>query len=201
MKIYCATTNAGKIREFRLAAQDGILIEPLLGLAELGAPEETGSTFEENAVQKALYYGSFTKEWVFAEDSGLEVDSLGGQPGVLSARFSGPTATDESNNLLLLERMAGLRDRTARYVCAIGLVHAGSPVGMFRGTVEGTILNSPRGTGGFGYDPLFFYPPFDSTFAEVSKEAKQSVSHRGRALQKMLAWLSDQGPVRIPQSA
>jgi XTP/dITP diphosphohydrolase len=188
--VYCATTNPGKLREFRAAAQGVVSVEPLPGLNAIEAPEETGNTFEENAVQKALYYGAFTAGWLFAEDSGLEVDALRGAPGVYSARFSGPRATDESNNVLLLQRLAGVQDRAARYVCAIALVHAGSLVTKFRGTVEGSILESPQGTGGFGYDPLFFYPPFGATFAEVDIGRKQSVSHRGGAVKKLMTWLA-----------
>jgi XTP/dITP diphosphohydrolase len=191
--VYCATTNAGKIREFQMAADRALIIEPLPGLKEIAPPEETGTTFAENAIQKALYYARFTDGWLFAEDSGIEVDALGGEPGVYSARFSGPEATDESNNLLLLERMAAVADRTARYVCAIALVHGGELVTTFRGTVDGRIMDAPRGSGGFGYDPLFFYPPFGATFGEVERERKQSVSHRGEALKKLVGYLQMAG--------
>lgn len=190
MTVYCATTNPGKIREFRMAAHGALTIEPLPGLEDIPPPDETGTSFEENAIQKAGYYGRFTDSWLFAEDSGLEVDALGGEPGVYSARFSGPDATDESNNALLLARMAGVADRTARYVCAIALVRGGSLVETFQGTVEGQITQSPRGAGGFGYDPLFFYPPFKATFGEVEPERKQSVSHRGAALAKLVTYLA-----------
>jgi XTP/dITP diphosphohydrolase len=186
--LYCATTNAGKLREFRRALHGTVVIEPLPGLQDIPAPVETGATFEENAIQKALYYGTFTSGWLFAEDSGLQVDALGGLPGVYSARFSGPDATDESNNALLLERLTGVSDRTARYVCAIALVRGRSLVATFRGMVEGIILESPRGSGGFGYDPLFFHPSSGATFAEVAPERKQAVSHRGEALGKLMAY-------------
>lgn len=190
MTIYCATTNAGKIREFRLAATESISIEPLHGMHEIEAPEETGSTFEENAILKAVYYGARTSGWLFAEDSGLEVDALGGEPGIRSARFSGEGATDESNNALLLSRLEGQENRTGRYVCAIALVKDGVTQSTFRGTIEGIILREARGRGGFGYDPLFYFPAFDATFAEVDRDRKQSVSHRGEALRKLMAWLS-----------
>ena len=176
-----------------MAADRALIIEPLPGLKGIAPPEETGTTFEENAIQKALYYGRFTDGWLFAEDSGIEVDALGGEPGVYSARFSGPEATDESNNVLLLERMVGVTHRTARYVCAIALVNRGGLVTMFRGTVEGRIVDAPRGTGGFGYDPLFFYPPFGATFGEVERERKQRVSHRGEALTKLVGYLQAAG--------
>jgi XTP/dITP diphosphohydrolase len=187
--VYCATTNQGKIAEFRMAAADGIAIEPLPGMRSLPVCEETGSTFEENAIQKALYYGTHTGAYLFAEDSGLEVDALGGEPGVYSARYAGPDATDEANNRLVLERLEGSLRRSARYVCVIALVQAGVLIGTFRGTVGGELLTSARGVNGFGYDPLFYYSPFGCTFGEVTGERKQTVSHRGEALQKMLSYL------------
>jgi XTP/dITP diphosphohydrolase len=187
--LYCATTNPGKLREFCLAAGLGFTIEPLPNLGNLPAPEENGSTFEANAVIKALAYGRHTAGWLFAEDSGIEVAALGGAPGVLSARFAGPGATDEANNALLMDRLRGIADRRARYVCAIALVHKGELAATFEGTVEGELTESPRGSGGFGYDPFFFYPAFHRTFAEVSPEVKFQVSHRRRALDALYTWL------------
>lgn len=189
MIVYCATSNPGKLREFRMAASDTCEIEVLPGLKELPAPEETGHTFEENAIQKALYYGAHTAEYLFAEDSGLEVDALGGEPGVYSARYAGTDATDEENNRLVLERLGGNPNRTGRFVCTIALVKAGQLVRTFRGTVEGEILREARGANGFGYDPLFFYPPFGCSFGEVERDRKQQVSHRGAALRSMLNFL------------
>ena len=154
-------------------------------------PDETGSTFEENAIQKALYYGAHTPGWLFVDDSGLEVDVLGGEPGVYSARYAGPGATDEANNALLIERLRGLTDRGAQFVCVIALAHAGQLVKTFRGVVRGRILGTPRGTNGFGYDPLFFHEPFGCTFGEAATEAKMQVSHRAQALRQMLSWLGD----------
>jgi len=189
--LYCATSNPGKLREFREAASGGWEIEPLPKLREIPPPEENGTTFEENAILKARYYAAFAREVpVYAEDSGLEVDSLGGAPGVYSARFSGPDATDAANNQLLLDRLAGKTDRVARYVAVIALVLPDGSIRSFRGTVEGEILREPRGSGGFGYDPLFFYPPFGCTFAEVSREQKLTVSHRGRAAASMMDFLN-----------
>jgi XTP/dITP diphosphohydrolase len=187
--VYCATTNQGKIAEFRMAAADDLVIEPLPGIRDIPVCEETGSTFEQNAIQKALYYGVRARGYLFAEDSGLEVDALGGEPGVYSARYAGPNATDEDNNLLVLERLGSSARRRARYVCVIALVEAGVLIKTFRGTVEGELLTSSRGANGFGYDPLFYYPPFGCSFGEVSRERKQTVSHRGEALQKMLSYL------------
>lgn len=185
MKIYCATTNPGKLREFRQSLGSSFDLETIPGLAGIAAPEETGSTFEENAIQKALYYARGVDGFVFAEDSGLSVDALGGAPGVYSARFSGPGATDENNNQLLMERMSRAASRAARYVCVVALVRGGALAGTFRGEVEGEIALDPRGTNGFGYDPLFFYPPFGCTFGEASAGQKLSVSHRSRALAAM----------------
>jgi len=186
MKIHCATTNAGKLREFALAAGAGVEIAPVLLTGE--PPEETGATFEENAALKAEYYSRQCEGLLFAEDSGLEVDALGGAPGIYSARFS-PEGTDAANNALLLERLRGAVDRRARYVCAIAVAERGVSLAAFRGTVEGEMLAAPRGDGGFGYDPLFFYRPFGLTFAEVTKERKFEVSHRRRALDALFAWL------------
>jgi XTP/dITP diphosphohydrolase len=183
VKIWCATGNPGKLREFRLAGEVlGIEIEPLEDLKSLAAPEETGTTFEENARLKAEYYSRFAPGPLFADDSGLEVDALGGEPGVYSARYAGEHATDEANNRLLLERLGENPHRAARFVCVIALAEAGQTIGTFRGVVEGEILPEPRGPGGFGYDPLFFYPPFGCSFGEVEGESKFAVSHRGNAL-------------------
>jgi len=189
MKLYCATGNAGKLREFQQAAAGRVELEPAPDFASIPACKESGRTFEENAVQKAVYYGRHIAGLLFAEDSGLEVEALGGAPGVYSARFSGLKASDESNNRLLLERLAGIPNRAARYVCVIALVEGGALLGTFRGEVEGEILEQPRGTGGFGYDPLFHYAAFGCTFAEVPAGRKFEVSHRGRAFGALLAWL------------
>jgi XTP/dITP diphosphohydrolase len=188
--VYCATTNPGKIAEFRMAASRQVAIEPLPGLSDIPVCEETGSTFEENAIDKALYYGAHAHGYLFAEDSGIEVDALGGEPGVYSARYAGPDATDEANNQLVLKRLGSSTERSARYVCVIALVRDGKLVQTFRGTVEGELLPEPRGTNGFGYDPLFYYPPFGCSFGEVARERKQAVSHRGAALREMLSFLA-----------
>lgn len=193
MKLHCATTNPGKLREFRMAAEHfghAFTIEPLPNLKEIPPCEETGATFEENAIQKALYYSAHTGEYLFVDDSGLEVDALGGEPGVYSARYAGPGATDEANNRLVLEKMRGVENRTARFVCIIALAKSGTLIRTFRGTVEGRLLDEPRGEGGFGYDPLFWYEPFSSSFGEVTPDRKMSVSHRGQALQRMIEYLA-----------
>ena len=186
-RLWCATGNRGKLREFRLAVDRADLeLEPVPGFASLPQAVEDGDTFEENAIRKALHYAAYVAGLLFADDSGLEVDALGGRPGVRSARYSGPGATDESNNRLLLENLGGREDRTARFVCAIALVDGPRLIGTWRGAVEGRILDAPRGTGGFGYDPLFYYPPFGCTFGEATAEQKLSASHRGQAMRAML---------------
>lgn len=189
MTLYCATSNPGKLREFRLAARRQVRIQVLPGLKAIPPVAETGATFEANAVTKALYYSAYAPGMLFADDSGLEVDALGGAPGVLSARFAGPGATDAANNRLLLEKLRDAADRTARFVCVIALAEKGTLLSTFRGAVEGRLLRRPRGRNGFGYDPLFYYPPFRATFAQVDPDRKFAVSHRGQALRSMLAWL------------
>jgi XTP/dITP diphosphohydrolase len=186
MIVYCATSNPGKLREFQLAAPD-FDVKPLP--AKASPPEETGATFEENAAAKAEYYGKLVKGYLFADDSGLEVDALAGAPGVHSARYAGEDATDQENNALLLERLKGAAYRTARFVCVIALVKDGSLVKTFRGAVEGRILHDARGSGGFGYDPLFYYEPFGCTFGEAPIDRKMTVSHRAQALEAMFTFL------------
>lgn len=191
MTVYCASGNPGKLREFQLAGRVlGIDIQPLPGLKSIPAPEEDGDTFEANARLKAAYYSRFAPGLLFADDSGLAVDALGGAPGVLSARYAGEGATDEDNNRLLLERLSGIADRAARFVCVIALAEGGEVRETFRGEVEGAILREARGPGGFGYDPLFYYAPFGCTFGEVDDEKKFAVSHRGNALRQMLRYLT-----------
>ncbi|MCE5308927.1 MAG: RdgB/HAM1 family non-canonical purine NTP pyrophosphatase [Acidobacteriales bacterium] len=197
MKLYCATTNQGKLREFRLAIEalsaGAWSAEPVEGFKDIPAYEETGATFEENASGKAVYYSMHAPGLLFADDSGLMVDALSGAPGVHSARYAGPHANDKTNNRLLLERLAGVADRTARFVCVAALAERGKLLKTFRGVVEGRILDAPRGSDGFGYDPLFYYPPFNCTFAEIPGERKQQVSHRGQALEAMVEYLLSRG--------
>ena len=188
--LYCATGNAGKLREFRMAVDTTrIGIELLPGFKQLPPALEDGATFEENAIRKALHYSPHAAGLLFADDSGLEVEALGGAPGVYSARFSGPHATDDSNNRLLLEKLRGVANRNARFVCAIALVEGERVIGVYHGAVEGQLLNEPRGAGGFGYDPLFYCPAFGCTFGEATAEQKLSLSHRGQAVRAMLASL------------
>jgi XTP/dITP diphosphohydrolase len=194
VKLYCATGNPGKLREFQLAAERmGVTVEPLPGLGQIPPCVETGRTFEENARLKAAWYGSRDPGLLFADDSGLEVEALHGEPGVFSARYAGEGASDENNNRLLLKKMRGMTDRRARFVCVIALSAGGETTHVFRGMVEGEILEEPRGTGGFGYDPLFYYPPFGCSLGEVSPERKLAVSHRGKALAALFAHVGRNG--------
>ncbi len=202
-RLFAATTSAGKLRDFRIAAlEHAVAIEPLPALKTIPAPEENGETFEANAALKAIYYSRFAPgELVMADDSGLEVDALKGAPGVRSARFAAdaglvdsPDANDNTdvwNNMVLLQRLAQAPapQRTARYRCALAIARDGERLRAAEGAVEGLILDAPRGTGGFGYDPLFYLPELGQTMAEISLETKLSLSHRGRALEALLALL------------
>jgi XTP/dITP diphosphohydrolase len=193
VRLFCATTNPGKLREFRHALEGSFTLETLAALKTIPPCEETGTSFEENAIEKALYYSKHGDGYLFVDDSGLEVDALGGAPGVYSARFAGPDATDEANNRLLLEKMQGIANRGARFVCVVALAARGKLIDTFRGVVEGHLLDSPRGANGFGYDPLFYYPPFGCTFGEAPLERKMEASHRSKALRAMAGKLLASG--------
>jgi XTP/dITP diphosphohydrolase len=189
LRLYCATTNPGKLREFQMALENSFEVRSMPGLNTLAPCEETGATFEENAIHKALYYSRHCDGYLFVDDSGLEVDALGGAPGVYSARFAGTGASDDANNRLLLERMRGIEDRAARFVSVVALAKSGHLIQTFQGQVEGLLLDEPRGTNGFGYDPLFFYPPFGCTTGEAPLERKMQISHRAKALRAMQDYL------------
>lgn len=202
-RIYVATTNQGKLRDFRTAAQaHSLSIDPLPALADIPAPDEDGATFAVNATIKAVYYSSFAPgALVVADDSGLEVDALDGAPGVRSARFAAdagmtdsPDANDNTdvwNNIVLIQRMATIptAQRTARYRCVLVAARDGVVLHTAEGAVEGVILEGPQGTGGFGYDPLFYLPGLDRTMAELDLETKLTLSHRGRAFAALLPML------------
>ena len=198
--VYACSSNPGKLREFALAASEtGFTLVSLPGLKDIVPPNEIGETFEANAADKALYYSGFTAEIVLADDSGIEVDALGGAPGVYSARYGTPHledrhAQDAANNALLLDNMRGHANRTARFVCSIALAQQGQVLQVVRGFVEGQVIDAHQGTNGFGYDPLFFYPPFACTFAELDGPRKFAVSHRGSALRQAIAWLTTSAP-------
>jgi XTP/dITP diphosphohydrolase len=203
LRLFAATTNQGKLRDFRVAAQAfDVNLEPLDGLARITAPEEDGDTFAANAVLKAIYYSRFAPgELLLADDSGLEVDALSGAPGVRSARFAAdsglvdsPDANDNTdvwNNMVLLQRMAQIpaAQRTGRYRCVLACARDGELLHSAEGSVDGEILDAPRGTGGFGYDPLFYLPQLEKTMAEIDLETKLSLSHRGKAMVALLQQL------------
>jgi len=197
--LYLASTNPGKLREFREAArQRGIAVAAVRGIASMSPCVENGLTFEENACTKARYYSTLAAGLVFADDSGICVDALGGGPGIRSARFAGPAASDEANNAKLIESLASFaqEQRTAHYVCVIALAEAGRIIAVTQGRADGLILPAPRGTGGFGYDPFFLFPPLGRTFAELSRESKFAVSHRGEAFRKLLDLVQESGERR-----
>jgi len=192
MRLVVATTNPNKVREIgQLLKGAPVDLVTLAGWPAVDAPEETGATFEENARAKALYYARTTGELTVAEDSGLEIDALGGAPGVQSARFGGPEASYPDKFTLIYDalRTKGALDSPARFVCALAVARGTDILFETRGTVEGRIAPEPRGTGGFGYDAIFFYPPYRQTLAEAG-DRKAAVSHRGmafRALREFLA--------------
>ncbi|UTR11295.1 XTP/dITP diphosphatase [Evansella sp. LMS18] len=183
--IFIATKNKGKVREFELFFQKkGIEVKSLLDLEEDIDVLEDGQTFEENAVKKAEVIGKRIGSPVLADDSGLEVDALEGRPGIYSARFAGPEKSDEKNNEKLLQELKGLpaEKRTARFVCVLAVYVPGGNTSTYRGTCEGIIAEEPRGSNGFGYDPLFYLPSLDKTMAELDKSEKNELSHRANAL-------------------
>jgi XTP/dITP diphosphohydrolase len=180
-----ATRNRGKKREMEEFFRAGGLALQLLSLDEAGLDTdvvESGSTFAENARLKADFFSRLASLVTLGDDSGLEVAALGGRPGVLSARYAGPGADDEARQDKLLAEMAGVADRGARFVSAVCISRDGSPLAQFRGEVAGEILREKRGSGGFGYDPLFLYPPMRLTFAEMPLAEKNRISHRARSL-------------------
>ena len=190
MRLLVATTNRGKLGEiFPLLSGLPIDIQTLADYPPMAPPDETGLTFAENAVQKARFYANHTGSLTVAEDSGLEIDALGGAPGVHSARFGGETTYPQKFALIEEQlRRVPNADRTARFVCALAVADGDRIVFQARGTVEGYIVPQPRGTGGFGYDPIFYYPPFGCTLAEAG-ERKSSVSHRGQAFRQLRVFL------------
>jgi XTP/dITP diphosphohydrolase len=191
-RLLLATGNPGKVREIRRALE-GLPLE-VVGLDDVlpvPPPAERGKTFAENARAKVLYYSQRWPGPVVAEDSGLEVEALDGAPGVRSARFSAPRPSDEKNIRKVLRLLAGIPRprRKARFVCVMVLALGGRIAGEFRGEVGGRIALEPRGQSGFGYDPVFYYPPLKKTFAELPPGTKNEISHRGRAVRELRAFL------------
>ena len=197
VKLYLASSNPGKLGEFRAlaaAAAPSLRVELELPprFDELPSFDENAPTFAENAAGKALHYSRLQKGMVFADDSGLVVPALGGAPGVHSARYAGPSATNAQRIEKLLCEMRGMtgNERDAYFVCAIALAQKGRAIAVVTDRVDGEILESPRGAGGFGYDPIFYFPALKKTFAELSAEEKNQFSHRGKAFHKLLTALS-----------
>ena len=191
MRLLVATTNANKIREIgQMLAGAPVELVTLAAWPAVTAPDEVGVTFEEHARDKALYYAAATGELTVAEDSGLVIDGLDGAPGVESARFGGVDLSYPEKFALIDAALAAKGDRqsTARFVCALALVRGADILFEARGTVEGRISPEPKGKGGFGYDPIFFYPPYGQTLAEAG-DRKAAVSHRGEAFGKLRAFL------------
>jgi len=191
VRLLIATTNRDKVREIKpLLAGPSIELVTLDELPPIAAPEETGRSFEENARAKALYYAAATGLAVVAEDSGLEIDALGGAPGVESARFGGVKTPYAERFTMIYDalRARGVQESAARFVCAVAIVEGGRIQFEARGTVEGQVAPEPRGRDGFGYDPIFFYPPFNCTLAEAGAR-KSSVSHRAKAFRALAGYL------------
>lgn len=192
IRLTVASSNPGKLREFRVLAESAgasIELSLLPNFSALPEFEEAAPTFAENAVGKALHYSRFTGELLLADDSGLVVPELGGAPGVYSARYAGPGATDADRVQKLLREMRGKTgdDRRARFVSVISIARRGECRGIFSGLVEGVLLEAPRGEGGFGYDPIFLIPSLGKTFSEISPEEKNRYSHRGMAFRKAIS--------------
>jgi XTP/dITP diphosphohydrolase len=192
-ELLLASQNPGKLNEMRLLVEG--LPFRVVGPRELGlleAPDETGTTFLENAAIKALAYARLSGRLTVADDSGLSVDALGGAPGLYSSRFGGEGASDRDRNLLLLEKLRGqpFERRGARFTSAVAVARGGELLFQAQESVEGTIAEEMRGGNGFGYDPLFFYPPYGRTFGEVTRPEKDRVSHRGKAFARLREFLS-----------
>jgi XTP/dITP diphosphohydrolase len=188
-----ATTNPGKLREIRQLMSDvPIRLISLEDLPPIDEPDETGTTFEENARLKAHHYSGQSGLWTVAEDSGLVIDALGGELGVKSARFLRADATYPERFAEIYRRLDAqpFTPRTARFVAALASVENGRVIYETTGAVEGTIADTPRGTGGFGYDPIFFYPPYRRTLAEVTEREKIAVAHRGIAFRRFAEWVN-----------
>jgi XTP/dITP diphosphohydrolase len=197
LRILLATKNLGKVKEIQEAFKgEGVTLLSLTDFHDVPTCVEDGNSFRENAIKKACFYAKQTGLPCISDDSGLEVFALKGRPGVYSQRYAGENATDEENNQKLLEELTGIKDRRARFVCVMAIVIPKGDYLLYEGTVEGEITTSLLGDKGFGYDPIFFYPPLKKTFAQLDPEEKNLVSHRGKALElikkdlpRILAWI------------
>ena len=191
--ILLATRNRHKTREIQTMLGEGVLVTDATQIDYLPEIEETGVTFEENAKLKAEGISRCIGGLILADDSGLEVDALGKEPGVYSARYAGVESTDEMNTVLVLKKMEGVphEQRTARFRCALVVAEEGATLASFDGTVEGILATEVRGGGGFGYDPIFIPLGYDQSFGELSSDTKHTMSHRSRALQQFKVWWSE----------
>lgn len=193
IEVVVATKNSGKVAEFAAAlAELPVKVLALTDFGEIPEAVEDGDTFAENAAKKARHYAKLSGKACLADDSGLEVDALGGAPSVYSARYAGEQATDDQNNRKLLDEMAkvDINKRSGRFRCALAFAAADGQIITADGACEGTILLEPRGQGGFGYDPLFYVPQFGKTFAELTIAEKNVISHRGIAIKNMAVKLA-----------
>lgn len=211
-RILIATSNPGKLRDFAGAAlRHGVEIAGIPNFSSLPTIVEDGLTFEENARKKTEGYSRYVRgEIVVADDSGLEIDALNGAPGVHSARYAAPdlhnkepheadaNTDDEANNARVLRELKNvpLEKRNGRFVCVLAAARDGKTLATFRGTAEGIILDAPRGRSGFGYDPLFYFPQIQKTFAELTAEEKSEFSHRGAAFQQFLNWCDENSSLK-----
>jgi len=194
-RLYLASSNTGKLKEFSAIAsgiQSAIELALLPGFSELSPFPEDAPTFAENAVGKALHASTLSADAVCADDSGLVVPAIGGAPGVHSARYAGPNATDEQNIEKLLAALNGKtnQEREAYFVCALAVARKGQILAVITNRVDGSIIETPRGSGGFGYDPIFSFPPQNKSFAELPSSEKNLLSHRGKAFRRLLEVLS-----------
>jgi XTP/dITP diphosphohydrolase len=197
IQIFLASSNPGKLREYRVLAGDSPIELALLpNFNEIPLFEETAPTFAENSAGKALHYSRFATDIVLADDSGLVVPALGDAPGVYSARYAGRGASDADRVQKLLREMSALNgdDRKARFVCVTTLAQNGRAVAVLSDSAEGVIAKAPKGSGGFGYDPVFFFPQLGRSYAEIPREEKNQYSHRGRAFRKAIAFLEGRTP-------
>lgn len=194
MKFLLASSNPGKMREYRdLAAEAGVELDSIPNFSRIPTFEESAPTFAENAAEKAVHYSRLSTGIVLADDSGLVVPALDGAPGVHSARYAGPDATDQDRIYKLLGEMKGkLGDqRRARFVCVTAIARQGRVLAIASDFAPGILTDAPRGSDGFGYDPIFLFPEIDRTYAELSRAEKNQYSHRGRAFRKVLSLLAD----------
>jgi len=200
VKLLLASSNPGKLREYQVLAGRAVELALLPGFDRLPRFDESAPTLAENALGKALHYSRFAELPVIADDSGLVVPALGGAPGVHSARYGGPQASDADRiqKLLAELRSKGVTERCARFVCVLALALQGQVLAVFSDFVAGELLEAPRGSEGFGYDPIFFFPTLGRSFAELTREEKNQHSHRGKAFRKLLAFLESR-PQQRPE--